>query len=54
MGFAQLSTEPKACERLAEKKQAVKTIPHIELGQESHFGIEYRKTPLPADLSACL
>jgi hypothetical protein len=30
--------------------QAVKTTPHIiDQGKESHFGTEYRKTPLPAD-----
>ena len=29
--------------------QAVKTTPHIASGKESHFGTEYRKTPLPAD-----
>jgi hypothetical protein len=29
--------------------QALKTTPHIELGKESHFNTENRKTPLPAD-----
>jgi len=27
----------------------VKTTPNIDQGKESHFSIEYRKTPLPAD-----
>ena len=31
------------------RQQAVKTTPHWSWGKVSHFGTEYRKTPLPAD-----
>jgi len=31
------------------KTRRVKTNPHIYQGKESHFGTEYRKTPLPSD-----
>ena len=40
---------PTSIWRKRKTTQAVKTTPHMKLRKVSHFGTEYRKTPLPAD-----